>query len=275
MESIFTTSFLTLDMLDKVSVIAFYLSVVVVALMGIIGVLVNKYNKDAMPKYVDQAKAYLIGHIITLAAIFITLTITDMIESDEIYGKLFYPLLVLLVIIGILLIVGYSIGRIKPQITQQYNVIALAIAAVPTIAVVVFMGVYYPEIADWYTDVSQLGLYIGALVLILAVAAILVLCGKKTSETNSNSNTPANRTKSLSYGAVAIALSFALSYVKLFALPQGGSVTCASLLPCGDLKLHVFYWFLCFLTLNRNICTDASETLICKYGALLAALQSA
>ena len=39
------------------------------------------------------------------------------------------------------------------------------------------------------------------------------------------------RTKILTFGAMCIALSFILSYVKLFARPQGGSVTAASMLP--------------------------------------------
>ena len=37
--------------------------------------------------------------------------------------------------------------------------------------------------------------------------------------------------KSLTYGAICVALAFALSYVKFFSLPQGGSVTFASMLP--------------------------------------------
>ena len=38
-------------------------------------------------------------------------------------------------------------------------------------------------------------------------------------------------TKSLVYGALCIALSFALSYVKLFSMPMGGSITLCSMLP--------------------------------------------
>ena len=37
--------------------------------------------------------------------------------------------------------------------------------------------------------------------------------------------------RSVAFGAICIAMSFALSYVRLFRLPQGGSVTLASLLP--------------------------------------------
>ena len=39
------------------------------------------------------------------------------------------------------------------------------------------------------------------------------------------------KTEALVYGALCIALSFALSYVKLFSMPVGGSVTLCSMLP--------------------------------------------
>ena len=38
-------------------------------------------------------------------------------------------------------------------------------------------------------------------------------------------------TKHIAYAAVCISMSFALSYIRLFKMPQGGSVTLASLLP--------------------------------------------
>ena len=37
--------------------------------------------------------------------------------------------------------------------------------------------------------------------------------------------------KSMAYAALSIALSFVLSYIKMFEMPQGGSVTLASMLP--------------------------------------------
>ncbi|OQB25443.1 MAG: Thiamine transporter ThiT [Firmicutes bacterium ADurb.Bin182] len=38
-------------------------------------------------------------------------------------------------------------------------------------------------------------------------------------------------TRALVYGALCVALSFLLSYIKLFSMPQGGSITLASVLP--------------------------------------------
>lgn len=43
--------------------------------------------------------------------------------------------------------------------------------------------------------------------------------------------TDQSKTRTLVYGALCIALSFALSYVKLFSMPMGGSVTLCSMLP--------------------------------------------
>lgn len=40
-----------------------------------------------------------------------------------------------------------------------------------------------------------------------------------------------NNLKALVYGALCLALSFALSYVKLFEMPMGGSITLCSMLP--------------------------------------------
>ena len=47
------------------------------------------------------------------------------------------------------------------------------------------------------------------------------------------------KTRDLTYGAVCIAASFALSYVKFFSLPSGGSITAASVLP---MLLYSYYF---------------------------------
>lgn len=58
-----------------------------------------------------------------------------------------------------------------------------------------------------------------SLAALLALAAILVLCRKKWD------------TRMLTYGAMCIALSFILSYIRLYRMPQGGSITPGSMLP--------------------------------------------
>jgi thiamine transporter len=79
-------------------------------------------------------------------------------------------------------------------------------------------------------DISFWGMVIG----LAALAAILfaVCKGRK-----------AWTARTVAYGAMAIALSFVLSYIRVFRMPQGGSITPASMLPlvlfmvaCGPLQ---------------------------------------
>jgi thiamine transporter len=62
---------------------------------------------------------------------------------------------------------------------------------------------------------------IATIVTLAALAVILVVISKRT----------AYNTKTLAYGAVAVAAAFLLSYIKLFELPTGGTITIASMLP--------------------------------------------
>lgn len=74
-----------------------------------------------------------------------------------------------------------------------------------------------------YEPINGLNWLMALITAILVVVIVLIaILGDKQSEYNA---------KSLTYAAICIALSFALSYIKFFSLPQGGSVTFASLLP--------------------------------------------
>ena len=69
---------------------------------------------------------------------------------------------------------------------------------------------------------SKTLMYVLSAIVIAVIAVLAFLGGSKNTQYN---------TKALTYGAICIALSFALSYIKFFQLPQHGSVTFASLLP--------------------------------------------
>ncbi len=60
---------------------------------------------------------------------------------------------------------------------------------------------------------------------------ILVFLGMSAYALWPNKNKKTNETLAIVYGGVSIAMSFALSYAKIFKLPAGGSITVASLLP--------------------------------------------
>lgn len=71
-----------------------------------------------------------------------------------------------------------------------------------------------------FEDVSLVGWILVAVLIVCAVALFVVARNKQKWTT-----------RMLANAAICMALSFILSYIRLFKLPQGGSVTLASLLP--------------------------------------------
>ena len=83
------------------------------------------------------------------------------------------------------------------------------------------MSIYYKDVKDYYPGANLVGMIVSAVVF-MALLVIMWFVGDKRK---------VNDTRAIVYGAISIALSFALSYARLFKLPQGGSITFASLLP--------------------------------------------
>ena len=91
------------------------------------------------------------------------------------------------------------------------------------------------------TEFKDLGL-ITWICLATALALVVILTihfinGKREEQENRHQRT--DSTRALVYGALCVALSFSLSYIRIFSMPQGGSLTLASVLP---LALYA-YWF--------------------------------
>lgn len=64
-----------------------------------------------------------------------------------------------------------------------------------------------------------------AVILLLSILGLLYV-SKNTKETSSTL-----RTKKIVYGGICISISFVLSYIRILHLPQGGSITLASMFP--------------------------------------------
>ena len=75
---------------------------------------------------------------------------------------------------------------------------------------------------EWFAKLSEIHWYSWLVVaLLISVFVALSVAGKKT---NWNS-------RRIAYAAMAIAISFVLSYIRMWRMPQGGSVTLVSMLP--------------------------------------------
>ena len=144
--------------------------------------------------------------------------------EDGIAPILFYPLLVLIVCIG----ASATALFLKPK--KLTAIITGCVSGAAAIALFVCMGVFYESgegfAHNWITDpstVSQLGLYLSAALLVVAIIVATLLLGRKEKKGYDS--------KAITLAAICIAMSFALSYLRVVKLPQGGSITIASLVP--------------------------------------------
>ncbi len=156
-----------------------------------------------------------------LGALFLIFTFLD----DGITLILFVPLLVLIATV----MTGAIVLTFK-RTKVSYGVCG-ALFGAALIATLVCMYFHYTSgdaadtngLPNGNADVNSLALYIAAAALVVVVVALAFLCdiGRKRS----------TDAKAISYAAVCIAMSYALSYIRIVKMPQGGSITIASLLP--------------------------------------------
>lgn len=154
-------------------------------------------------------------------AVIVTFAVLSFVE-DDIVAISFYPLLVFIIVC----VVGALLVTVKPQ--KPVKIAVLATIAAAFVAAFVCLIVYYASGAssEWNyvdkKDVNEIGLYISSVILVAGIALLAFFSDRRSESFNS---------RSIAFAAVCIALSFALSYVRLFKMPMGGSITFASMLP--------------------------------------------
>lgn len=204
---------------DKLQYVALYLAVALVAAFIVVGLLVWFFKREKFNDYKKYAIGIATGFAITMVVVFAYVKFQC--NIDDMQAKLFYPILATLI--------TAVAGAIAMLVSSLFNDKAVKISLIVTaalllgcfIATMVLMAQYYGDIAEDYPNANLVGMIVSAVVF-MVIMVVMWFVGDKRKMSD---------TRSIVYGAISIALSFALSYAKLFKLPQGGSVTFASLLP--------------------------------------------
>ncbi len=201
---------------DAVRAVAIWLSLaLVVAYLVCLFLLKSEKRKAFLSKSVFAWVAY----ICALCALALVLSFIE----DGIEAILFIPLLLLLASLAA------SAALLLWKRTKTLYILLGILCGGALVATLVCMGVHFASgnAADnnWLTneDVESVALYVSSGLAVAALLAIVWLFGKGESKEFDS--------KSIAYAGVCIAMSFALSYLRLVRLPQGGSITPASLLP--------------------------------------------
>ena len=199
--------------LNAMRSIAFWLTVAIAIAFALCVILLHGDNRK---KFLKPAIIAIIAYAAAVGVTLLALTLSE----DGIVVLLFVPLLILI------LAVAASAVTLFLKRNKLVYIITGSVTGAALIATLICMGVYS---ADSVTMNDQIALYICAILFMGAVIAVSAVVDRK--------NKFVFDSKSIAYAAICIAMSFALSYLRIVRMPQGGSITPASLLP---LMLYAF-----------------------------------
>lgn len=192
------------------------------ALIAAFVVLALTLHDDARKKLLKISGFTAIIYAAIVSVTFLTLNFTDIAESGRFSLDLFLPLLILILSVALTALVLIYGKEKTPKLAASLISICALVAVI--IVMVIRYGKGDSTDINGLTkdDVNSIALYLTAVAVTAAVIFAVFAFDKNKSEFD---------TRTITYAAVSIAMSFALSYVRIVKMPQGGSITIASLLP--------------------------------------------
>ncbi len=206
------------DLFDKLGYVVLYLALAIIGFGIIVGIAMYFANKSKLKDFFKVFAGVAVGFALCVLVI---MTYLKALDNGNVEPLIFYPILATLVTVvacGIALLVAGSFGKNPLKITLA---VSGALLLGCFVALMVCLSKQFNLVGGEYEHANTVGMIVSAVIIMAVLGLIYFLGGKKD----------VSNTRALVYGAVAVAMSFALSYARLFKLPQGGSVTFASLLP--------------------------------------------
>ncbi|MBQ7339783.1 MAG: energy-coupled thiamine transporter ThiT [Clostridia bacterium] len=221
------------DTLEPISLWATIGFVVALALTLLISLIIKKESFSSV------AKCSLLAFVFYALVMGITLLVAEILKKfDTAYLEenwvsldvIYYLLLPLLITLFIALvggIVAFILSKKDSPIKRVFSRIYLIVLAVCTAITLVLIGMHYGKNIEgdgYYSKyLNSNALYICALAVVAVTLTVVFIVGRKDKK-------PFD-THCISLAGACVALSFALSYVKLWDMPTGGSITLVSFLP--------------------------------------------
>lgn len=217
----FTDPFSTLSTFDKAATVALYLTLAVFVAIIVIGVLIRKFKPEAKSRFNEISLGSAVGYAVGLASILLFLKLDEYAAEDYIDYTTFVPVVVLLALILAIAVAGIIVMAFKKEKLGLFAKICGIVVAAAALGIFIYTTVMQYKNNGASDAGSEAMLYIFTILIVAAILVPTFVFGKKH----------VSDTKSIVYGAMCIAMSFALSYIRFLELPQGGSITFASLVP--------------------------------------------
>ena len=234
----FLSSLLSVYAIDIFEPIAKWLTIGILACALLMGTLIFFLKRKAFSVFIKYAFFSLASYLLIAAILFFSFDIAyhysdgyaqeNWLDKQTLIRLVLVPLLAMACICFIGLIVYFLVLKYKPKHKKGVGLIFLAAFIAALIAALVCISVYYYKKIDgdgYYNSdtasVKQIALYASAVLAVLLTISLTLF----------DKNSFFLDTRSLAYAGICVAMSFALSYVKLWDMPNGGSITLVSLLP--------------------------------------------
>ena len=147
-------------------------------------------------------------------------------NGEPVAAYVFIPILVTLALVLIAAITGFVIAKKSPSALKKFGSIAGIVCGLAVIITLVLIAVFFKNNIkgdEHYGKLNGAALYISAAILVVGSLVVAFIIDRKGNFVFD--------THALAFAGITVSLSFALSYVKLWEMPQGGSVTLFSMLP--------------------------------------------
>lgn len=181
--------------------------------------LVVKFKKPQMKDdFKKLALGVTIGYSVALIACISVLRFARMKLKNE-FDANFYLVLGFLALLLIYAICALITAATNKKAFKACNAVGGALSLIYALTLLFVI----PTQGEDYAPLSDVGIYGFSALLVSAILIPCIVFGK-----DDGTATPS---KSLAFAGICTALSFALSYIKIFTMPQSGSVTLASMLP--------------------------------------------
>ena len=214
---------------DGLGYVLLWLVVAFAVVLLAVGIFIRIKRADFFRTYVKYAVAFATGLAVAILVVMLALEFFDMSESGSVFELVLVPSAVLFGVVVLGTAATYVASLYSKKAFKISLWTTLGVFAAAVIALIVCISVYYSsgQAAEnnWADPalINDLGLYLAMAGLIVALALLTFFFGRKDRKGFDS--------RTISYAAVCIAMSFALSYLAPIHLPYGGSVTIASLLP--------------------------------------------
>lgn len=200
---------------------ALVLAIVIAVVLIVAAVIIKFKTPDKLRAYGKFALGTVIGAAVVLSAIILFVQISRMSVKNELDVN-FWLIVGFFALIVTLAVVAVIIKLYAPKAFKYYLWSAIAVAVCYGIVLIALLPTISNEWEDYTPKNNALMIALTVIVCVAIIALAMIFDRRKGT---------ASPTKQLAYAGICIATSFALSYVKFFSLPLGGSVTLASLLP--------------------------------------------